>query len=427
MRAVALLARRRVLRGPVSLALVLACTAGTLAVGAAIKAPCASGNWSDGRQYRFLCYSDVVPLLGTEQLTGGRLPYLDRCKTVAGTCDEYPVLTMYFMRLAAWVSDTYAGFFVANAVLLALCGLVVAAALFIGGAQRAMWFALAPTLLVSGFINWDLFAVALATGAILAFFNRRDTLAGALLGLGAAAKLYPALFLLPLIAHRLRERSPDRAVSLGWSAAGAWVAVNLPFALAAPGPWSTFFRFNAKRPADWDSLWYIGCRRYEAWREGASCLPTAAINAGSALLFVALVALVWLLRARRRPDFPRWTLGLPILVLFLLTNKVFSPQYSLWLLPWFALALPGLRRFVVFEVADLAVFVTRFWFFGHMGNWFGVDQWVFETAVVVRAVILVWCLADWVRSDAPPLAFESAGSGSPSVTTFEPTAGAGLA
>jgi uncharacterized membrane protein len=262
---------------------------------------------------------------------------------------------------------------------------------------------------------------------MLAFFNRRDTLAGALLGLGAAAKLYPALFLLPFIVHRLRERSPDRAVSLGWSAAGAWVAVNLPFALAAPGPWSTFFRFNAKRPADWDSLWYIGCRRYQAWREGASCLPIPALNIASAILFVGLVALVWTLRARRRPDFPRWTLGLPILVLFLLTNKVFSPQYSLWLLPWFALALPGLRRFVAFEVADLAVFVTRFWFFGHMDHVFGVEQWVFEVAVAVRAVILVWCLVDWIRSDAPPLAFEAERLASPGPAVTEPEAEAGLA
>ena len=66
------------------------------------------------------------------------------------------------------------------------------------------------------------------------------------------------------------------------------------------------------------------------------------------------------------PSFPRWTLGFPMMVLFLVTNKVYSPQYGLWLLPWFALALPSMRPFVAFEVADVAVFVTRFWFFGEL-------------------------------------------------------------
>ena len=40
-------------------------------------------------------------------------------------------------------------------------------------------------------------------------------------------------------------------------------------------------------------------------------------------------------------------------MIFLLTNKVYSPQYSVWLLPLFALALPQLRLFIAFEIADL--------------------------------------------------------------------------
>ena len=61
----------------VTLGLVLACLGGTLLVGAVQKAPCAGGDWADGRQYRLACYTDIVPLFGTEQLAGGRLPYLD--------------------------------------------------------------------------------------------------------------------------------------------------------------------------------------------------------------------------------------------------------------------------------------------------------------------------------------------------------------
>ena len=60
-----------------------------------------------------------MPLLDTEQLAGGRLPFLQACRETGGQCDEYPVLTMYFMRVAGWVSGSdYAAFFGANAVLL---------------------------------------------------------------------------------------------------------------------------------------------------------------------------------------------------------------------------------------------------------------------------------------------------------------------
>ena len=92
-----------------SFALVLVLLAVTLGVGIAVKQPCASGNW-DGRQYTRLCYTDLIPLYGTEHLQGNRLPYLDACPADEGQCDEYPVLTMYAMRAAAssgWTSSRY--------------------------------------------------------------------------------------------------------------------------------------------------------------------------------------------------------------------------------------------------------------------------------------------------------------------------------
>jgi hypothetical protein len=78
--------------------------AGTLAIGHAIKAPCVHGDWSDGRQFTWLCHTDIIPLLGNEQLYGDRLPYLDPCEQTEGTCDEYPVLTIWMMRLTASVA-----------------------------------------------------------------------------------------------------------------------------------------------------------------------------------------------------------------------------------------------------------------------------------------------------------------------------------
>ena len=379
----------------IGLGLVMACLATTLTVGIALKSPCAGGEWGDGRQYRSYCYSDIVALYGTEQLTGGRLPYLDACVPHGGQeCDEYPVLSMYAMRVAAWISVGFAGFFYANVVLLSIAAFVVLVCLYLLVGSRALYFAVAPTLLIYGFMNWDLLAVAFATAATLAYLNRRDVWAGALLGLGAAAKFYPALLLVPFVLGRFRDREPDRGIHLAWAGAGAWVAVNLPFALVAPKSWWEFFSFNRDRPADWDSLWFIGCHRLTG---KLYCGHTLLINICSIVLFAAASILLYRLRRRVVPNFPRWTFGFALLVTFLLTNKVYSPQYGLWLLPWFALALPNLRLFAAFEAVDVAVFLTRFSWFGRYTGVGGLPIGAFEMAVLIRAAILVWCLVAWVR------------------------------
>ena len=387
---------------PVSLVLILACTCGTMILGSALKGPCASGSWGDGRQYRLLCYSDIVPLLSTEQLTGNRLPFIQQCLETGEQCDEYPVLTMYFMRVAAWVGgNTTAGFFTANAVLLWVCAAAIATFLYMLGG-KALWFALAPTLLIYGFMNWDLFAVAFATGALVAFARRRDGLAGVLLGLGAAAKFYPALLALPLIAQRLHDREPDSAIRIGWATAGTWLLVNVPFAIASPSSWSTFFRFNSARPPDWDSLWFIGCKHLDVT---AICGPShvSRVNLASLVVFASTFALVWVWKHRREPNFARWSLAFPMIVLFLLSNKVYSPQYGLWLLPFFALGAVDLPTFVVFEAADVAVFVTRFSFFGRLTGVGGLPFGAFEIAIAVRMVILIWCVIGWVRRSSVEL------------------------
>jgi uncharacterized membrane protein len=172
-------------------------------------------------------------------------------------------------------------------------------------------------------------------------------------------------------------------------------AVNVPFALLVPDSWATFFRFNANRAVDWDSLWFVACTRLHGGATGCDW-PVRLINALSLVLFVALAAFLYWARRRRHPDFPRWTFGLPLIAAFLLTNKVYSPQYGLWLLPWFALNLPSLPLFAAFEAADVAVFVTRFSWFGRLSDVGGLPIGAFQTAVVVRDAILVLCLVAWV-------------------------------
>ena len=375
-------------RGP---ALILAATAFTMLVGWLVKAPCL-GSWADGRQYNRLCYSDVAALYGSDDRDRGldeaEFPYLE------GE-NEYPVLTGLAMWVAALPAQSYAAFFNWTAVLLTGAALATAWFLYrMVGTRALLFFALAPTLAVYGLVNWDLVAVALATAATLAHLRGRDPLAGILLGLGAAAKLYPALLVIPFALARLRQDRTRDAGRLAGTAALTWAAVNLPFAVLAFDRWSEFFRFNGARSADWDSVWFFLPHHLGfTWN-----VPV--LNALTVVAFAAAVFAIWKMVAAR-PGFQAWTLGFPILVVFLLTSKVYSPQYGLWLLPWFALTFPDIRLFAAFQAADLAVFVTRFEFFArYQGVGVGLPFWAFELAVIVRFAILAACIVWWVRGTA---------------------------
>ncbi|MFM7718270.1 MAG: hypothetical protein ACKO8G_02095, partial [Actinomycetota bacterium] len=189
------------------------------------------------------------------------------------------------------------------------------------------------------------------------------------------------------------DRSGAAHIAAGTAA--SWALLNVPFALLAPDGWSRFFRYSAARGSDWDSLWYVAARELE--------VPT--VNVGVAVALLASSALVWWAKRLREPDFPRWTLVFPLLVLFLVTGKVYSPQFSLWLLPLFALVFPDVSMFILFSLTEIGVFMTRYSYFNTLSGGPGMPFESFEIAVLARAVVLVGCVVLWVLrpSTADPL------------------------
>ena len=79
-----------------------------------------------------------------------------------------------------------------------------------------------------------------------------------------------------------------------------------------------------------------------------------------------------------------------MLALFFLTSKVYSPQYDLFLLPWFALVVPDIKAFVAFEASGIVIFFTRF-------QGFLVPSLdLFHVAVAIRALVLMVCVGIYV-------------------------------
>jgi uncharacterized membrane protein len=200
-------ARLALLAGSVP-ALVIASLTGS-ALGFLNKAACRGGDWNIYlKQFQAHCYTDIYPLYFGEGLAAGKVPY-------TGHPVEYPVLIGGAMQAVAWlvrpISDpSIRGreFFDVTVMLLALCALAgtLATAYLAGPSRRwtALLVALAPGLILSSFINWDLIAMALVALGMAAWAARRLVLAGILLGLAVATKFYPLVFFGPLLILCLR-------------------------------------------------------------------------------------------------------------------------------------------------------------------------------------------------------------------------------
>jgi len=377
-------------------------------------------DWRNGRQYVAMCYSDTVPLYGIEGLDSGALPYRDPWIDGAGTEGEqlrymeYPVLTGFFQYANARLADGWLWlvervpvlpsalpvvvYFDISAVWLALAWLAVVWAVRALRPARpwdAALVALSPLVLVHAFTNFDTLAVACATVGMLALARRRPLLAGVLLGIGGAIKFYPLLLLLPVVLVALRRRATGTAARVVGAAGAVWIVLNAPVALAFTTGWSEFFTLNQTRPADPDSLYFV-VSYFSGWAGFDGQLTDgqspAVLNVVSAALFavccVGVAVLAW-----RAPQPPRVaSLAFLLLATFLLVNKVWSPQYSLWLVPLAVLALPRWRLLLAWMLIDALVWVPRMFYFLTPESKGLPPDWFLATVVLRDAMVVLLCV-----------------------------------
>jgi len=248
----------------------------------------------------------------------------------------------------------------------------------------------APVLVLSALVNWDLLAVFCVVAALEAWERARPGWAGTWIGLGTAAKLYPVLLPPAVVVLALRQRRPGRAVLAVVTATATWVAVNAPSYLLHPDCWREFWALNSDRVADFGSLWMA------ARMLGHGVGPDRINLVYAAVMVVAcLVVLVVGLRARVAPNLA--ALALVLVTVFLVANKVYSPQYTLWLLPLVVLATRRVWLVALWALAELVYFV-EIWFFiaGFTTPDDGVDK-VYVLAIVVRVAAQLLVCAVVVR------------------------------
>lgn len=371
-------------------------------VGAVQKLPCrvlVAGQFPNS--YKRLCYSDIPLLYTGRGLADGNIPYLDHgdYQTL-----EYPVLTGWLLDLERRITallgapvgpglneqqavDAARLFFDVNVVVLGALFLLTVwatARTYTGSERRwdAMMLAASPCVLLAGFINWDMLPIALTALGFMFWARRKPAAAGVLFGLGMAAKLYPLFLLGPLLllclrAGRMREFG---RLMIGFGI--AWLVPNLPVMILAPDQWLTFWTFNSDRGGDLGSIWYV------LSLAGHEVPHLNVVN--TVILLLLCAGIGWLIiSARRRPQFAQ--VGYLVIAAFLITNKVYSPQYVLWLLPLLVLARPRWREWWIFTIGELCYFLA---IWGHLDQTLGPADGgpdrLYWAAVIIRICCEAW-------------------------------------
>ncbi|GAA4124518.1 glycosyltransferase 87 family protein [Nocardioides fonticola] len=426
-------------------------TAVCFALGMVQKNTCAEKNWNLGdARYTHMCYSDL-PYLYTGRGFVERLwPYTDdaEARLRYPQVMEYPVGISYWAYGTAWAAQQLAGapdldarrqldvdslygrpdvqdeirmFVFVNTLGFAAAALL-AVWLLAGVDRRRPWDALfvaaSPTLALTGIINWDLLAVVCVAGALYAWARGRPMLTGVLIGLGTATKLYPLFLLGGVLVLCLRRRQLGPFAWAFFGAVASWVALNLPAVVHGDGvdasAWRVFWSFNSDRGPDLGSIWLVASQALDR------TITPHAVNVGSWGFFgfwcvgVLLVGLA----ARRTPTLAQ--LGYLIVVGLLLVNKVYSPQYVLWLLPLAALARPRWRDQIVWQATELFYFAAVWWYLaGELNPPGDGDAGFYWLAIIVRMAGELYLAAlivrDLLRRD-PDDAAEDDLEGQPSTT-----------
>jgi hypothetical protein len=346
-------------------------------------------------------YSDISSLYFRDRLWLHPAPYFDYRF-------EYPVVTGGFVWLVGFIHSSVTSYTLASAAVLVVLGLVAVWLVDRYEGSRVWLLAAAPVLGLDAVLNWDLMAIALTVAALVLYQRDRDGWAGGVLSLAVWAKLFP-LLLLPVIAlARVRER---RWRSLGrglLSFALISAAINLPVALARASAggglvvrsrWAYFYTFNERRRDVGGLWWFFGWLHPKA----------PEINRVSGLLMLlalAVVGFAMIIGSRRvRASSLVPYAFLALLAWFVFINRIYSPQFGLWVV--FLLAIAGAPLWLAIPVVavDTAYFWVSFLGFTTTGHWYFPN--VIRPATGVREAVLLasvaWCVQRLARA-SPPLA-----------------------
>ncbi|TML88230.1 MAG: DUF2029 domain-containing protein [Actinobacteria bacterium] len=271
--------------------------------------------------------------------------------------------------------------------------------------------AFSPLLLGNVLLSrFDLLPTALTAAVLAALLLRRDALAGVLLAVAIAVKLYPGVLVPVGVAWIWRRRGREPA--LRWLAlvVGVTAVIFLPFAVISPGGFAHAFGVQLGRPLQLESL---GAALLLAAHHvadvhlvlksdhGSQNIETGAASVLAVLTSIAQVcAIVWVVWTFARGPATKERLvvaAAAAIAAFMAFNKVFSPQFMIWLVPVVALVRGWWPRVLV----GASLVLTQLWFprdYWHLSLEFRArESWLLlarDLFVVALFFVLAWDLQE---------------------------------
>jgi uncharacterized membrane protein len=346
---------------------------------------CEGTNWATPDQYIHACYSDLPSLFGERGMDDNTWPYASDTNAV-----EYPVLTGLVMYATSFVAHSPISYFNFNALLLAL--LFICVVFIVRKIQPEFTYlvAVAPAMIASLYINWDLWAIATMMLAIYWFDRKQYLYSSIALAVSISTKFLPIFLLLPIIFILWRSNHIREIFKYAATTIAIWLAINLPFVLTTPTGWWRFYKLNLEREADWGSLWL-------AFNQLGLSLANLNYLAVLLLLIGLTAFVIFLFEVKNTPTLA--SVAFIVLAIVMVASKVYSPQYVLWLTPLAVIALThkkDLHAFWIWQIAE-TMYHVAIW--QHLalftGAAFGLQEGGYATITLIRiaaTVYLVWTL-----------------------------------
>ncbi|MEY3752841.1 MAG: hypothetical protein RIR75_688 [Actinomycetota bacterium] len=347
--------------------------------------PCQSTNWATPDQYIHACYSDLPSLFGERGMVDNKWPYASDTNSV-----EYPVLTGLVMYATSFVAHSPISYFNFNAFLLALLFIGVVFIVYRIKPEFTYLLPLAPAMIASLYINWDLWAITTMMLAIYCFDRKAYLYSSLALAISISTKFLPVFLLLPILFILWRSNQIRELVKYALTTAALWLAINLPFALTTPTGWWRFYKLNVEREADWGSLWLA----FNHLGLGLANLNYLTIL----LLLIGLTSfVVFLFELKNTPTLA--SVAFIVLAIVMVASKVYSPQYVLWLTPLAVIALTNKKDLHAFWIWQSAETLYHLAIWQHLalftGAKFGLQQGGYATITLIRigaTIYLAWVL-----------------------------------
>ena len=294
------------------------------------------------------------------------------------------------------------------------------------GAQvrREVWLFAALALLATALFAWryDLVPAVLTLGSAWAAPRRRWALAGVLLGAAAGLKVYAAVLAPLLLVHAWRQDGSRSAVLCAIAGSAAGVGALALYALFPASSPLDLLAFTANRPLQLETipgsviagLTALGATTTDI-RFGSGSFNLHGDAAELALGLLRLIqplilfASLWagayaILRgSAAEPHRVLVVAWLATLLGLIISNRVLSPQYLVWMLPLVPLVSGTLLRLLVACIGLTAALFP--WLYESLLE---LDAFP-VTVVLLRNVLLIWAwavamfvLARWPTEGVPP-------------------------